>query len=337
MRWPATVIAAGVLLLPPGTQQSQVFRSSVDLVLVPVSVTDRNKPVGGLTADDFELVDNGVRQDISLTATDALPTDVTFVVDVSGSINGPALERIKVDLQEMAELLQPSDRVRLVTFARDAVDLFGVRAGGAVLDLSRMNAGGTTSLYDALISVLTAYPPGDRPHLVFAVTDGRDNSSFSSAAHVVEVARRSSAVLCLALVQSSNPLVREGGKLEAIDPLAAEQSQISLPTSADFNIVTGRPLGGGTSTSISRYAGPYRGGPNRLSLEAATAATGGLLYSDSSRTPVPKLFLRVLDDFRASYVITYTPTGVQRGGTHTITVRTTNPRHTVRARKSYEG
>jgi uncharacterized protein YegL len=341
MRLLTVALATGVLMLPVQAPQTQVFRSGVDVVFVPVSVTDRNRPVPGLTAADFELLDNDVTQQISVTATDAMPTDVTFVVDTSGSISGKALERIKLDVQAMVDLLQPSDRVRLVSFARDATDLVGLRPAGAVLDLSRMIGGGTTSLYDALVSVLAAYPSTDRPHLVFAVTDGRDNSSFSSAAHVVEVARRSSAVLCLALVPSSNPLVREAGRVEAVDPLAGEQSQVALPSLAGGNVTMGAANIAANdrapATTISRYAGPYRGGPNRQALDAATTATGGLVYPDASRTPVPELFRRVLDDFRASYVITYTPTGVARGGLHTVTVRARNPRLTVRARKYYEG
>ena len=340
MRAIPILVAIGTLIWPQA-EQPQVFRSSVDAVLVPISVTERNRPVAGLTAADFELFDNDVRQEISVAPTDAMPTDVTFLVDTSGSIKGAALDRVKTDLQAMADLLQPSDRMRLVAFARDAMDVFGLRAGGTPLDLSAMTAGGTTSLYDALINVLAAYPASDRPHLVFALTDGRDNSSFSSASHMLEVARRSSAVRCLALVPSSNPLVREGGRIEAVDPLAAEQSRVTLPAAGTANVLMGgagvsptnnRPL----PTSISRNAGPYRGGPNRPALDAATAATGGLVYSDTSKTPAPELFRRVLDDFRASYVITYVATGVAQGGTHTITVKARNARYTVRARKTYE-
>lgn len=334
------VLAVLGAMAPAARQQPQVFRSAVDVVLVPVSVTNRNKPVAGLTAADLELVDNDVPQQISLAVADAMPTDVTFLVDISSSINGRALDRIKLDLQAMADLLQPNDRVRIVTFARDPIDLFGLRPGGGELELGRMIAGGTTSLYDALVAVLAAYPTTDRPHLVFGVTDGLDNSSFASAGHVVAVAGRSSAVLCLALVPSTNPLVREGGKIEAIDPLAAEQSIVTLPSVSGSNIISVGTLTPNSAVppgSVSRNAGPYRGGPNRPALETATAMTGGILYSDATRTPVPQLFRRVLDDFRASYVLTYTPTGVDKGGTHVITVRAKNRSFTVRARKSYEG
>lgn len=327
------VFAAARLL----AQQPALFRTSVDLISVPVSVTDKNKPVANLTAGDFELLDNNVRQDVTLTTLDAMPTDVTFVVDVSGSIAGKALDRIKTDVQSMAELLQPNDRVRLVSFARDPIDVFGFVPGGATLDLSRMTSGGTTSLYDALIAVLAGIPPSDRPHMVFVVTDGRDNSSFSNAEHVLRVARTSGAVLSLALVPSSNPLVREGGKIDAVDPMATEQSTVNVPGLAPLmgaNTVT--PGGKSASNSITRSAGPYRGGPNLDALRASAAATGGVIYSDATRTPIPEVFRHILDDFRAGYVLSYEPSGVSQPGVHTISVQVKNRKLIVRARKSYE-
>ena len=48
--------------------------------------------------------------------------------------------------------------------------------------------------------------------------------------------------------------------------------------------------------------------------------------------------LRAFDDFRTSYVVRYTATGVTRGGWHDITLRVKRPPNaTVRARKGYFG
>lgn len=73
------------------------FRSSVDVVSVPVSVTEKNRPVADLAAGDFELLDNDVKQQISVSSMELMPTDVTLVIDTSGSVSGKALERIKQD------------------------------------------------------------------------------------------------------------------------------------------------------------------------------------------------------------------------------------------------
>ena len=50
----------------PGVQQTPVFRARADYVPVDVVVTDQNdEPLTGLTVDDFEIYDNGMRQSIS--------------------------------------------------------------------------------------------------------------------------------------------------------------------------------------------------------------------------------------------------------------------------------
>ena len=51
----------------------------------------------------------------------------------------------------------------------------------------------------------------------------------------------------------------------------------------------------------------------------------------------PRLLMRILDEFRSSYVLRYTPRGVDRPGWHEIDVRIVRPgSFTVRARKGYE-
>jgi hypothetical protein len=187
-----------------------------------------------------------------------------------------------------------------------------------------------------MVTVLAASPRDDRPHMIFVITDGRDNASFLSADSVVSVAERSGAVLFITLVESSNPLVREGGKLDVIDPLASEQSVVNVPTASQMipgvNLQT---LSTPRTTSIWRNVGPYKGGPNVSALRQAAAVTGGLLQTDSSRNPIPQVFRRMLDDFRASYVLSYSPSDTS-AGPHTIAVTARNPGWSIRARKSYE-
>jgi hypothetical protein len=46
-------------------------------------------------------------------------------------------------------------------------------------------------------------------------------------------------------------------------------------------------------------------------------------------------FRRVLDDFRASYVLYFSPLGVRGGGLHTLDVRVKRDGVDVRARRGY--
>jgi VWFA-related protein len=274
-------------------QPAPSFRSSVDAVFVPVSVTDRNRPVTGLTAADFDLLDNGVAQVLTAAPVESLSVDVTLVLDTSGSVKGPALEQFKADVQDIAESMQTNDRVRLITFATSVTDVFGLQPGGARLPVERIEAGGATSFYNALAAALMAFPQAERPQLVFGFTDGLDNMSFLDARQVATLAGHSGASLYLALVAPGDRAV---GRMT-----------------------------------------PYDGGPNRRVLQEAVARNGGALYEKPAGTPLPALFRQVLDDFRASYVLSYTPRGVTSKGWHEVVVRAKNSRYTVRARKGYDG
>lgn len=43
------------------------------------------------------------------------------------------------------------------------------------------------------------------------------------------------------------------------------------------------------------------------------------------------------DEFRSSYVLTFTPKGVKAAGWHTLTVKTQDPLRRLRWRSGYEG
>jgi hypothetical protein len=73
-------------------------------------------------------------------------------------------------------------------------------------------------------------------------------------------------------------------------------------------------------------------------LPETAEATGGQLHQADSPDRVGQIFERIVDSFRKSYVLRYTPQGVAREGWHAIEVKVTRPggnRYTVRARKGY--
>lgn len=65
------------------------------------------------------------------------------------------------------------------------------------------------------------------------------------------------------------------------------------------------------------------------------AETGGLVSAVPRGENVSARFRRMLQEFRTSYVLYYTPAGVERGGVHTLDVRVKREGVSVRARRSY--
>ncbi len=85
----AVAIGLAALAVLP---QQPVFRSGVDAVRVDVSVMNGLTPVAKITKDNFEIVYNGVRQAIESVLLDAVPLNLTLLLDVSGSMEGKPLE-----------------------------------------------------------------------------------------------------------------------------------------------------------------------------------------------------------------------------------------------------
>lgn len=196
------IVFGGAAGVPRAQSRSPMFRSIAEVVLVPVAVTDRNRPVTNLTGADFELFDNGVPQTLESSTVESLFIDVTLLVDTSGSVEGETLARFKGELQDVALLLHPNDRVRLLTFGTDVRDVTGWQPGGAPLPLGRLRVGGATSFYHALAAALMAPQPAERPHLIVGFSDGLDNMSLLDAPAVGNLAGRSQASLFLSLLRS---------------------------------------------------------------------------------------------------------------------------------------
>jgi len=109
-----------------------------------------------------------------------VPRDLTFVVDVSGSMSGQKMEQARAAGKQILNTLSPMDRFRLIDFSSD-VRTFrdgystatreNLRAAERYLD--QLEAQGSTNISGALDEALsTAVQPGRLPIILF-LTDGQ--------------------------------------------------------------------------------------------------------------------------------------------------------------------
>lgn len=177
--------------------QNPTFRAATNGVRIDVLVTDRNRPVQNLVANDFEVFDNGVPQTIESLAGRSEPLDVFFTFDRSGSIRGETLVRLKDASGAVIDQLEPADRAALMTFDQSfllkpplTADQSALRAA-----IGRLAAGGGTAMLDALYASLTLAEGGSRRTLILLFSDGLDNQSWLSQREVQTVARESEAIV----------------------------------------------------------------------------------------------------------------------------------------------
>src|SRR5262245_42974647 len=265
-------IAWLVLIVPIGlssagsapSQYRPTFRTGTDVVYVDGSVRNGESPVPGLSTADFRLSDNGVVQTIEAVATEAVPIDVTLFHDTSPSLAGK-IEALKKNVSEIASMLRPVDRFRLLTFDLQVNDVFGWQPAGGPLNLSGVKLGRISAVYDAIFVAMMHRPDVGRRHLIVALTDCDDLGSVVGSAAIEEAARRAEAVLHIVKINPS-----------PADVLHAPLSAVAIPADA-------------------------RG---QRRLESAALRTGGELHG-SFRNDAVKTFKKVFDDYRQSYVLRY--------------------------------
>ena len=105
--------------------------------------------------------------------------DLTFVLDVSGSMSGQKITQARAAGRQFLNSLSPGDRFRVIAFSSDVRDFRGgwspvtsgmIRAANDFIDSLR--AGGGTNLAGALEAALAPAPSRGRLGLVLMITDG---------------------------------------------------------------------------------------------------------------------------------------------------------------------
>jgi Ca-activated chloride channel family protein len=300
------VLAMASLVTPSGAtrtgqdssqQPTPIFRAGADAVTVDASVQRDRKPVVGLTAADFELLDNGVPQTISDVSYERLPIDVTLLLDVSASVTGETLDELRRALRQVRADIAAGDRLRLLTFnmrVHRLVD-FGQPAANIDEALASLKGAGSSAVFDGLAVALAAAESPGRRRLIVLFSDGQDSSSITDADTLLDVARRSTSTVAVILASPSS-----------------ERPASILRTSSGLS-----------SATVSAFS-------DRIASE-----TGGMVTAVKAGENLSSRFRRTLQEFRSSYVLYFTPAGVERAGTHTLDVRVTRPGTVVRARRGY--
>jgi Ca-activated chloride channel family protein len=188
----AGAIAAALAAVPLLAQQP-TFRAGVDVVKVDVSIARGVEHVSGLTAQNFEVFDNGVKQKITSVAIAQVPLEVYLVLDLSGSVQGEALAQLKRAANALVDGLVPADRVALLTFSKTVTVAQELTSNFQAFKaaLAEAKPSGNTALFDAVLKAISMREPKDNRAIVVVFTDEGDNASTATTKQVVDAAERS--------------------------------------------------------------------------------------------------------------------------------------------------
>ncbi|HEX5889192.1 MAG TPA: VWA domain-containing protein [Pyrinomonadaceae bacterium] len=266
---------------PPGDPQGteKIF---VRRVRLPITVTDKKGQfVGGLTKDDFLILEDKVPQAIETFSDDlslTTPLYIAVLMDTSPSTAGKLKFQQESAMNFIQTVVKPrKDRVLFGTFDdeitllqdfTDRLDLLDK----AVYSVKKM--GKQTALFDAIWQFCDEKMrsvPGRRVLLV--VSDGEDTYSRANIRDAIDIAQRT------------------------------ETTIFAISTKAGF-----------LSTVPGVEAGQVADKKDR-DLQTLAEETGGFAFFTGDMLSLERSFTRISKELRAQYLVTYNPTNKSYDGT----------------------
>jgi len=191
----------GLLVLNALSTQAPRDVLSIDVELVNISaiVTDESGAyVQGLTADDFQVFENGQPQKISFFSHDSrVPISIGVLVDISGSLQDKLRQALET-VRAIAGTLSPSDEMFVVMFNSHAAvkQTFTSNPEELQRALADIHAKGETAVYDAIsLGLREMQTAKHQKQILLLVTDGFDTRSKINADQAEDLLKRSRVVL----------------------------------------------------------------------------------------------------------------------------------------------
>ncbi len=324
MTGPLLALALAVAPAPPPAAATPTFGAEVKLVWIEVSLeSSRKEGLPQLTAEDFEILDNGVRQTVERVippGAGAQPIEVALVLDVSGSVSG-MIDQLRSAAQALAAGLHPTDKALVLTFGRRIALRHPLGPPSPALDaaLQAIAAGpGGAGFDDAVFVAAKLREPNPARAAIVLFSDGAGHDGWLDDSTTEDALRRSDAVFYAVRPPSfgwgrfgSRP---EAGRGEGIPEERFRSDRGPAARLRDSSAVDGSER-----------------------LQHLADLTGGRVWTTASADKLKQNFEAVLQEIRGRYVLAFTPTGVSPDGWHAIQVNLTRHKLKLQARKGYTG
>ena len=194
-------MCAGIAVMVATAQER--FRAGIDLVSLNVAVMEASRYVTDLDVSDFEVYEDGVRQDVSLFSKVQQPIALSVLLDTSASMESK-LETAQEAAIGFVRRMRPGDVMEVVDFDSQVNILQSFTGDLAALERAIKQAipNGSTALYNAIyvslksLQKVRAKSGSDlRREAVIVLSDGDDTSSLVAYEEVLNVAKRSETVI----------------------------------------------------------------------------------------------------------------------------------------------
>jgi VWFA-related protein len=275
------------------------FRSTGRSVPVYVTVIGPDgRLVTDLTRDDFEIYDEGVRQEITVFSNDLQPITVVMMLDRSGSV-ASNFRLVQDAAAAFVDRLLPEDKARIGSFSNrvqvDPREFTSDKDEMRTILATELQEPGATPLWNAIDVAMTALLRQEGRRVVLVFTDGRDMP----------------------------PTLRPTNISEGYVKKRSREEDVMV-----YGIgLTGMNPGRGGRGRV-RTTEPDEG------LIELAAESGGGYFPIHSTDNLGETFARVADELHRQYLLGFVPQKLD-GKMHDVEVRLKPDGMTARARQSY--
>jgi Ca-activated chloride channel family protein len=160
---------------------------------VDATVQDaKGRFVGGLTATDFQLLENGIPQTLDSVRATATPATFALLIDSSQSMSRN-MDFVRLAAGRFAKYLRDVDEMVVAPFADKIINLTGPTRDEATISeaVTAIRSKGGTAIMDALAEVSGGFAEGEGRRVVVLLTDAYDEKSLGDPELVLEKLKNS--------------------------------------------------------------------------------------------------------------------------------------------------
>ncbi len=284
----------------PEPEVIDVIKTTSNLVMVPVSVTDQTgNAVQGLQVADFRLLEEGKQQEISgIGDPQQVPLAIALLFDISSSTSqkGFFASQQKAAATFLRLVMKPADKAAIFTITGkpEVVQPLASAETSAAKMLSIPPAVSSvpTAFYDTVAAAakyLTDNAPSNYRRVIVVLSDGDDNFS--------EQIRDLSSSDADAKLSGKEAAAGVRAGLQRAHQRAVTNVQ-KLVQQADVIFYAVNP--GGPSIKLNQIAMRAERG-----MEAIAEATGGTAFVPDSDLDLERVFRQVAAELRGQYLLQY--------------------------------